>query len=34
MARRTQIVIIDDDAKAVEKLKDMLSDYPDLEVVG
>jgi len=34
MVKRTQIVIIDDDAKAVEKLKDMLGDYPDLQVVG
>ncbi len=34
MVKRAQIVIIDDDAKAVEKLKDMLGDYPDLQVVG
>src|SRR5574344_652620 len=34
MVKRTQIVIIDDDVKAVEKLVEMLKDYPDLQIAG
>lgn len=29
-----KIAIIDDDIKAITLLKDLLSDYPDFEIVG
>ncbi len=31
---RNKVIIIDDDVASIEKLSDILSDYPDLEVVG
>ncbi len=34
MSNKTKVFIIDDDIKSVEKLSEVLSDYPDLEVVG
>lgn len=34
MSNKTKVLIIDDDEKSIEKLSEVLSDYPDLEVVG
>ena len=34
MSNKTKVLIIDDDEKSVEKLSEVLSDYPDLEVTG
>lgn len=34
MSSKTKVVIIDDDEKSIEKLSEILSDYPDLEVTG
>lgn len=34
MGVKSKTLIIDDDIKTAEKLKEMLSDYPDIEVVG
>ena len=32
MGVKSRVLIIDDDVKTVEKLTEMLSDYPDLQV--
>ena len=34
MGVKSKVLIIDDDVKTVEKLKEMLSDYPDLYVAA
>ena len=34
MNNKTKVLIIDDDVKSVESLCEMLSDYPDLEIIG
>ena len=34
MNNKTKVLIIDDDMASIEKLNDVLSDYPDLEIVG
>lgn len=34
MGVKSKVLIIDDDVKTVEKLSEMLSDYPDLQITG
>ena len=34
MNNKTKVLIIDDDVKSVESLCEMLSDYPDFEIIG